>query len=885
MLTRAAGQGCTVLRGAARELVTAFPLRLMADCLGVSAGSADPAHAEIAGLLRGTGEHSGSVDPVLAASERMIELIDRRCADGPVVLAVEDLQWADEPSLLLWHRLARAVDQIPLLLVGTARAVPRRPQLARLRDLADLQGGVLLDLGPLAPAAVAELAARTVGETPGPGLIGVLTRAGGNPLYVSELAAGLHRDGLVAVSGGVAELDGALGTVPASLRAAIENRLRSLTGETRDALRVAAVMGNEFDAAEWATATGRSVIEVAAMAEAAAADGVVSGVGDRLSFRHELIQQVLADQIPGPDRPVMHTQIARNLAGAGHGVDAVARHLLAVPGAMEDWTLDWLAGLGEAALYALPQVSAELLDRAVASAGRADPRWEPLAARLARVLFWIGRDDRASQFAGQVAAVTSDPVRAARMRIQMIRSAGRTGRPWQGRLVLAGRPADRELPLPWRARLAAWLALLLHADGEIIQGEAMAGDALGTARQSGDPLAIATAEHAAAMCGGLAARPQHLQAALAALRGQDPESTELRMILLANHIAVTADRALREHTEEALGQGLRLAERSGATSRAADILAAAADVSYQYGRWDDALAHLAAIDQETLAPAALRACRGLAALIALRRGDRPAADDGLGLFADDPGGEPVYPLTEGLAARAQADDDLALAVSLMSGWLAVPAGLRVHERHDRSLPYLTRLALAAGQTGTARTAAAVSEADAAISPSPSRAAAARCCQAMIGDDAAGLLAVASSYESYGWPPMHAFALEEAAVRLAAAGDAAAARTALTGAVRIYDRLGATADIRRADGRLRGHGVRRGPHSIRRGPTSGWDSLTPAEQRVAHLVGQGLSNPDIAAELFLSRRTVQTHVSRILGKLGLSSRLEIVRALAQRDRAG
>jgi DNA-binding CsgD family transcriptional regulator len=67
----------------------------------------------------------------------------------------------------------------------------------------------------------------------------------------------------------------------------------------------------------------------------------------------------------------------------------------------------------------------------------------------------------------------------------------------------------------------------------------------------------------------------------------------------------------------------------------------------------------------------------------------------------------------------------------------------------------------------------------------------------------------------------------------------------------------------------------GPH--RRHPASGWEALTPTEIRVAYLVADGRSNPDIAGELFLSRNTVQTHVSHILAKLGARSRAEIMRA--------
>jgi DNA-binding NarL/FixJ family response regulator len=123
-------------------------------------------------------------------------------------------------------------------------------------------------------------------------------------------------------------------------------------------------------------------------------------------------------------------------------------------------------------------------------------------------------------------------------------------------------------------------------------------------------------------------------------------------------------------------------------------------------------------------------------------------------------------------------------------------------------------------------------------------------------------------------------LEEAAARLAANGEVAPARAALTEAAQVYGLLGAAWDVRRADARLRAHGVRRGPRSAHRRETSGWGALTASESRIAQLVGEGWSNPDIAAELYLSRRTVQTHVSSILNKLHLHSRVEVVRALAQ-----
>src|SRR5204862_5765901 len=88
------------------------------------------------------------------------------------------------------------------------------------------------------------------------------------------------------------------------------------------------------------------------------------------------------------------------------------------------------------------------------------------------------------------------------------------------------------------------------------------------------------------------------------------------------------------------------------------------------------------------------------------------------------------------------------------------------------------------------------------------------------------------------------------------GETQAARAAHAEAVAIYDTLDAAWDIRRADTRLRALGIRRGQRGPRRRP-AGWDALTPVELTIAAQVAQGRTNPDIAADLFLSRRTVQS----------------------------
>ena len=89
-----------------------------------------------------------------------------------------------------------------------------------------------------------------------------------------------------------------------------------------------------------------------------------------------------------------------------------------------------------------------------------------------------------------------------------------------------------------------------------------------------------------------------------------------------------------------------------------------------------------------------------------------------------------------------------------------------------------------------------------------------------------------------------------------------------------ERLGATRDLARADAVLRQAGIRSGIRGARKRPEFGWDSLTPTELTVAGRVADGLSNPQIGERLFISRRTVQTHLAHVFAKLGISSRTQL-----------
>jgi DNA-binding NarL/FixJ family response regulator len=87
-------------------------------------------------------------------------------------------------------------------------------------------------------------------------------------------------------------------------------------------------------------------------------------------------------------------------------------------------------------------------------------------------------------------------------------------------------------------------------------------------------------------------------------------------------------------------------------------------------------------------------------------------------------------------------------------------------------------------------------------------------------------------------------------------------------------MDAVGDLRRLQGRVRPYGIRRGPRAMSRRPATGWAALTETERTVVELVAEGRSNPEIATRLFVSRRTVETHVAHILSKLELRSRVDV-----------
>lgn len=872
---RSARAGLPVFRGAARQ--PGAPLRLIRDCLDLP----EPADQGAA----------AAEDTTATAVERLIALVEEHCARVPAVLVAEDLQWADAPSLLVWNRLARfTVGRLPLLLVATARLVPRSAAVRRLHDLVRDRDGCVLRLGPLDEPAVAELAARAVGAPPGPRLRAELARAGGAPAYVRELVGALARADLIEVRDATAEFRGEPGATARPLAEVVHRHLGSLTGPTLAALRVAALLGGEFELGQLAAAARLPAVETGwAMAEALDA-GVLKESGRRLAFSQPLVRQVLEQPPDGADPDQARRAVARALAEAGHDLDTVARQLLASAGEFDDWAVNWLYQADESAFATARLDTAELLRRALRSVPESDPRWERLAARRVQAAFRFGRDDEVVEVAARITGRGGDTVISAQAAAFAIRAAGRSGDP-AGALAAAEAAMVRPgLPPAWQARLTAWSAVALTEAGQRAEAQAAAGRALAQAQASGDPLAIAHGYHALSLCTDHATAVEHATSALEAL-GADAESREMYIMVLCNKL-IWLD--LLGRSEEYRAQ-LRNAAAAGYTAggRGWAIRSVEAEVAYLHGDWDEALEHLREIGLAEAGdgrlpgsehrydgdrpdgldrgsdPATTRA-RGLSALIALHRGEQvpdlaPADPAALGRPATH-GGRPrpggYLALARAVAAEVAGMAGVAETAATIAAAPVAPAAPAAPAAEKNADPS------GGGPHGTA--------------PSPATVAEARLRGIRLDSDSAELLRCAARCQDRRWPLLSGFAFEQAAVRLAAAGETAAARKALGNAVHAYAVPGAHWDIRRADARLRTLGIRRGPRSAPNRQTTGWASLTAAERRVALLVAEGSANADIAAQLVLSQRTVEAYVSRILSKLGLRSRVEVVRAAEQAD---
>jgi DNA-binding NarL/FixJ family response regulator len=336
--------------------------------------------------------------------------------------------------------------------------------------------------------------------------------------------------------------------------------------------------------------------------------------------------------------------------------------------------------------------------------------------------------------------------------------------------------------------------------------------------------------------------------------------------------------------DEVFETGLRLGERGTGALPPAWYHWARADLRFMSGRWDEAVTEiqlgLEAVDYLGIA----EVLRSVAALIAVHRGD-------LADYADvvtRPDTSPAAMLfgwhrrwARALAWEVEGKPNRALDL-LLESWGRRIDGMPKHSVHYLC-PDIARLAIALGEPERVQDLAVATGELTEVYPSVSMHGTALLCRGVAERDVELIHRAAQAYRTAGRTLFEGHAMEVASVVQADAGRTTEARAALDAAIEIYERLDARWDAERADAFLAGRGVRRGKRARQR-PTTGWESLSDIQRRVAALVAEGRTNPEIAAEVLLSRRTVQHHVSNTLAKLGLTSRVELAAAAHQRRAA-
>lgn len=359
----AAGRGsCLLIAGESglgksrllREAAARLPMRLLtARCDTRTSTSYQPVAALMRQMLEGPGrlKRPAAVEPLLSGApeagpaadaadadgshapqlrEAIVAFFRQAAANGPLALAIEDLQWADHATLDLLPILAEALRESPVLLLATYRAeeIPNRHPLRATRH--ELRRRDCLQewrLEPLAAADSERLLAATLGGRPAPGLAELVhRRSRGLPLFVEETArALLASDALVATDAGLALREGEELPLPESIRDMIALQLAPLTENERLLLETAAAIGEviepelllDLDGDE--TALERA-LELGFLEEAE--DG-------RLAFRHALVREAIYRQIGWMRRRELNRRIAELLEARGYAPARVARHWLA----------------------------------------------------------------------------------------------------------------------------------------------------------------------------------------------------------------------------------------------------------------------------------------------------------------------------------------------------------------------------------------------------------------------------------------------------------------------------------------------------------------------------------------------------------------------------
>ncbi|WP_158852678.1 ATP-binding protein [Saccharothrix deserti] len=785
-----------------------------------------------------------------------LSLLAERSEGRPLLIVAEDVQWLDRASADVLAFVARRIESEPIVLIATLADGARSPlrdaglSSMNLERLSDEVAAELLD--SVAPGLTPTVRAR------------VLAEAAGNPLALTELPSAVT---------GLDALDPVL-PLTERLERTFTARVAVLPARTRAALLVAAL--NEGGSVAEALAATGSVLGVPAEPEVltpAVDAGLIEPDPGTVTFRHPLVRSAIPAASTLAERRRAHLALAATLR---EQPDRRAWHRAAATAGTDEQVAAELERAADRARHRGGVAAAiAALEQAARLSGATGRRADRLL-RAAELAVESGRRETAERLVRQAQAGELSPRR-------------RATASW---LLSGFEDGVREDTA--RTSELAGLAESVAADGQvepamrILWGAAMRcfwsepgpetrRSLLGVADRlpvpDDDPRMIAVAAYVAPFERGGVVLDRLRE--LAGTTGADPEVDRY----LGSAALQVGAFDLAAHFAAAAAPGLRVQGRLGLLTRALTVqawsrvrlgdVAAAAPVA----------AEAAEFAQETAQPFMYGLATAVRAEIAALRGDhkqaRALADEAerVGLAA---GARPVLAtvqLARGLAALSEGrfDDAFADLSRLLDPTdPAYQLALRAY-----FVAELTDAAVRAGQTGAMRDILRDLERAAASTPSPALHIGLRYARAVLAphEDAEELFTNALRADLTAWPA------ERGRVHLAF-GEwlrrqrrVVESRSHLRTAREAFDALGMTAWAERARRELR----TAGESSPNRGPDAR-DRLTPHELGIAQLAAEGLTNREIGQRLYLSHRTVGTHLHRIFPKLGVSSRAELAAML-------
>jgi ATP/maltotriose-dependent transcriptional regulator MalT len=620
--------------------------------------------------------------------------------------------------------------------------------------------------------------------------------------------------------------------------------------------------------------------------------GFLYELGDDLTFRHELVWEAIYEDQPLGVRKALHIAAGEALAASGATAPRVAAHLErgAEPG--DARAIEWLRRAAREIALGAPAAAVGLLRRARELAQDL-PGHAGLLIELVVALSWSGRLGEGERLARDVLSGPHDRSVDAALRLVLARALTLGGRNADAVRDVEAALANRSAPEPERSELLAWGALAVFPV-DPARAEVWATEALGAAERGGFDSAAYIA--LTALSGSAFLRGDLEQAiALATRSAQRASSTADQparrwpaagMVLSVS--LLEADRL--DEAARTLQQRRARPEEVGAWGLASYGFCAAL-ARFGCGEWEDARAEAkagVALAEEIGGRSGAVCGLAILALIAVHRDELDAAAEAVAAAEDELerveyqfyGHWAIW--ARGLLAEAR-DDPAEGLIALEEVWdLCVAAG-SVPDC-ARLGPDLVRLKLTAGRLEEGREVAdAVQRAAARLNTASARGAALRC-RGLVEDDPQVLGAALEACRAASRPLERALAAEEAGAALARTAGRSEAAATLEEALAIYERLGAVRYAARVEAGLRELGVRKGRRGSRGRPRVGWESLTSTELRVVALVARGLTNADVARRLYVSRHTVESHLSHVFSKLGLASRVELAVQAAHHDLA-